>query len=318
MKTKSQLGLGTAAIGRPSYINIKSEESEITSLEAFKAKGLKILSRAYELGIRHFDTAPGYGMAEELILSWISEKKYADVEISTKWGYTYVANFDPQASVHEVKDHSISKLIEQWGFSQALMPYLKLYQIHSATLQTGVLTNEKVLNQLAEIKALHNIEIGISCSGDNQVEVIKKALDVEIESVALFDSFQVTFNIFEQSLLDVEHLLETAGKKIIIKEALANGRVFPNNRFSDYKPAYDKLVKLSGKYDVGIDAIALNFCLESLNSAKVLSGASEILHLEENYKAVALNLESEDIADLGSFGVDAGHYWNERKKLTWN
>ena len=65
------------------------------------------------------------------------------IEIATKWGYTYTANFDANATVHEVKEHSLSKLNEQWNFSKQLLPYLKVYQIHSATLETGVLENKK-------------------------------------------------------------------------------------------------------------------------------------------------------------------------------
>lgn len=62
------LGFGTAALGRPQYINIRSHKVVKTDLEAFKSNGFKLLEKAYQLGIRYFDTAPGYGLAESLLL----------------------------------------------------------------------------------------------------------------------------------------------------------------------------------------------------------------------------------------------------------
>ena len=52
----SILGLGTAAIGRPQYINIRQESAGDFSLDAFRQKGKAVLENAYEQGIRYFDT----------------------------------------------------------------------------------------------------------------------------------------------------------------------------------------------------------------------------------------------------------------------
>jgi aryl-alcohol dehydrogenase-like predicted oxidoreductase len=62
--TNTILGLGTAAIGRPHYINIRSEKPEPFDYDRFFAKGLETLSKAYDLGIRYFDTA--------LVMAWLS------------------------------------------------------------------------------------------------------------------------------------------------------------------------------------------------------------------------------------------------------
>ena len=133
-----KLGLGTAALGRPQYINIRAETCDNSDLIEFKKHSFSVLEAAYKSGIRYFDTAPGYGLAEELVLEWLQTKNDSTIEIATKWGYTYTANFDANATVHEVKEHSIQKLNEQWSFSKQLLPYLKVYQIHSATLATKI------------------------------------------------------------------------------------------------------------------------------------------------------------------------------------
>jgi aryl-alcohol dehydrogenase-like predicted oxidoreductase len=312
-----KIGLGTAAIGRPQYINIKNQESETFDLNTFRLKGYQVLESAYQQGVRYFDTAPGYGLAEQLLIDWVKDKKDPSIEVATKWGYAYVANFDPTASIHEVKDHSIHQLISQWEVSKKLLPYLSTLQIHSATFDTGVLKNEEVLQQLAQLKSKHQLLIGLTTTGANQVEVLKKALGVHVENIPLFDVFQVTYNILDQSLSEVSSLIKENGKRIVIKEALANGRIFPNSKYPVYEEMYVALEKMASKYSVGIDAIALNFCVQTIDPFIVLSGASELNQIKENLKSNEFLLEEKDLSTLKSFGINTTDYWLERKQLGW-
>ena len=278
------LGLGTAAIGRPHYINVRTNTVAESNVSELKASGFKVLDEAYNLGVRYFDTAPGYGLAEQLLIDWLANKNDKSIQVATKWGYTYVANFDANALVHEVKEHSVSKLKEQWQVSKKLLPFLTTYQIHSATLETGVLENDAVLNELAFLKSEFNLKIGISTTGENQVEVVKKTLDVTVEGKQLFDTFQSTYNILDQSILSVVDVLNKEGKKLIIKEALANGRIFRNSNFPEYNDFYNTLESLSKKHSVGVDAIALQFCAKSIPESIVLSGASTVTQLTRKFK----------------------------------
>ncbi|MDF1696687.1 MAG: aldo/keto reductase [Saprospiraceae bacterium] len=315
---KIQIGLGTAAIGRPVYINIKKEKSAAFTLDVFRQRGIDILDAAYAQGIRYFDTAPGYGMAEEMLKDWAINSGKRDIEIATKWGYTYVANFDPNAVVHEIKEHSIEKLNEQWEISQGLLPFLTTYQIHSATFESGVLKNKKVLHRLAELKNEHGLQMGLSTSGSNQVEVLKEAMDIEVDGTALFTVFQVTYNVFEQSLATVADEIARTNIKLVIKEALANGRVFPNEKFQSYTTAYTHMNGLATKYNVGVDAVALRFCMDSIPAFRVLSGAANKLHLSDNLKVNQFTLKDEDVAILRELAVDSDFYWKQRKELAWN
>jgi len=312
------LGFGTAAIGRPQYINIRQKKATPFSFETFRQAGFQMLENAYQLGIRYFDTAPGYGMAEDLLMDWAAQKQDETIEIATKWGYTYTANFDPNAKVHEVKSHALSKLNAQWERSQFLLPKLTTYQIHSATFETGVLENVDVLKRLAELKEAYGLHIGLTTSGANQVEVLKKAVDVSIDEKQLFDVFQVTYNIFDQSLTEVAESIAFEGGRLIIKEALANGRAFPNPAYPHYAKHYQKLEALARKYKVGVDAVALRFCLDSLPVYRVLSGASQRNQLEENLKVSTFSLEEAEIARWKNEAVKPTDYWSERKQLAWN
>ena len=53
----SNIGFGTAVIGRPQYINVKQEQNMPFDLDVFRQHGLNVLESAYQQGIRYFDTA---------------------------------------------------------------------------------------------------------------------------------------------------------------------------------------------------------------------------------------------------------------------
>jgi aryl-alcohol dehydrogenase-like predicted oxidoreductase len=313
-----KLGLGTAALGRPQYINVRQNNNIKHDLETFRKHSFQVLENAYNSGIRYFDTAPGYGLAEGLVLEWLKTKNDKTIEIATKWGYTYTANFDTNATIHEVKEHSLAKLNEQWGYSKQLLPYLKVYQIHSATIETGVLENTEVLAQLAFLKKTHHLKIGLTTTGTNQVEVLKKALEILVDGEPIFDLFQVTYNFLDQSLKEMLAELIRQNKTIVIKEALANGRVFRSPRYPLYEEMYSVLDNLSKKHNVGIDAISLKYCEQTITNSIILSGASSTKQLKENLKMNSFSLSIDDIEILSSFKTDPKFYWEERKKLQWN
>lgn len=311
---KTQIGLGLAALGRPDYINIRTEAPVDKSFESFQSNTYQMLDIAYKNGVRYFDTAPSYGFGEQFLIDWNKKTQYSDVVLSTKWGYTYVADWKIGFSgPHEIKEHSLDKLNEQWEKSQVLLPQLSYYQIHSATFESGVLTNKEVLNRLFELKKIQGIKIGLTTSGANQTEVIKAALAIEIDQKPLFDSFQVTFNILEQSTFSVLEEILKKGKTVIVKEALANGRVF-----SKENENHILLKRLSIKYNVGIDAIALGFVMQHLHPTYVLSGASNKEQLEQNLKASSFELNKVEIEKLSKLSSAPVTYWENRKALEWS
>ncbi|MFL0078405.1 aldo/keto reductase [Tenacibaculum maritimum] len=320
MNACKNIGLGTAAIGRPSYINIKDtfSKTKTFSQSAFKKKGIALLDIAYENGIRYFDTAPGYGIAETLLIDWVKTKNDPSILVGSKWGYTYTANFDPNAIQHEIKEHSLSKLNAQWQVSKQLLPYLRFYQIHSATLATGVLENQEILEELHQLKTVHNLQIGITTSGANQTAILQKALSIKIAGVALFSVFQCTYNPLEQSIYAIAKEISNQNKQLILKEVLANGRVFTNEAYPHYTNFYNYLHALEIKYKVGRDAILMQYAATQFPKAIVLSGAHHNLQLQSNLKALHLSISPDELATLSSFKTAPELYWSERKQLNWN
>ena len=316
----TKLGLGLAAIGRPEYINIRDNNFSIDkSQEAFKKNALEVLDFAYKQGIRYYDTAPSYGKGEQFLTDWNSKHHYDDVTLSTKWGYTYVADWElGYQGAHEIKEHSLDKLLEQWQTSKKLLPALKIYQVHSATFESGILENKNVLNQLFEIKKQTGIQIGITTSGLHQSKIIEAALKIKIDNEDLFDCYQVTYNILEQSTHAILKELIQKNKTVIIKEALANGRIFRNEKYHHYRSLYIALDVLAKKYHVGTDAIALRYVIDNLEPSYLLSGASSMEQLEQNIKAQNIKLKKDELLLLQTLKINPEKYWDERNQLSWN
>jgi aryl-alcohol dehydrogenase-like predicted oxidoreductase len=99
---------------------------------------------------------------------------------------------------------------------------------------------------------------------------------------------------------------------------LANGRIFKNKNYQHYNEMYAILESMSKKHKVGVDAISLKYCEQTIPNSVVLSGASNINQLKENLKLNNFRLSNEDIKILNSFKISPKLYWEERKKLEWN
>jgi aryl-alcohol dehydrogenase-like predicted oxidoreductase len=180
-----------------------------------------------------------------------------------------------------------------------------------------VLDNKAILQRLHQIKKEYNLIIGLTTTGINQVEVVNKAVDIEIENEPLFSSFQSTYNIMEQSVLQLKTTLHKANRQLIIKESLANGRLIPNTLFKKHNGLYQGITKLAAKYNVGADAIAIRFCIQSFPEAVCLSGASSANQLQSNLTATTFNLQKDEMGLLSSYKINPTMYWDERKLLPW-
>lgn len=313
------IGLGLAALGRPGYINLghaQDLEAEY-DVEAMAARTHHVLDAAWEAGIRYFDAARSYGRAEAFLGSWLTARQIpADqVIVGSKWGYTYTADWQIQADAHEIKEHSLPVLERQILESREILgDTLDIYQIHSATLDSGVLTNEAVLAKLAQLKQ-DGLKIGLSLSGSQQGETLKRALDVQTESGALlFDSVQATWNLLEQSAGDALRQAHEAGLGVIVKEALANGRLTPRNT----DPTMSLLQEIATEKGTTVDALALAAVLAQPWVDVVLSGAAVVEHLKSNVGAMTVEFDEETGVRLQSLRELPEIYWQTRSNLAWN
>jgi aryl-alcohol dehydrogenase-like predicted oxidoreductase len=316
------IGLGLAALGRPGYINLGHGEDlpDARSIQALETHSYAVLDAAWDMGIRYFDAARSYGRAEQFLASWLAARQIdpAAVTIGSKWGYTYTADWQVEAEVHEVKEHSLAVLQRQIGESRTLLgQHLNLYQIHSATLQSGVLDNGAVLDELARLKA-DGLIIGLSLSGENQSETLSKALTIKYDGELLFGSVQATWNLLEPSTGAVLNEAHQAGLAVIVKEALANGRLTPRNQNPTFAEKRTLLEKAAAQKQTTIDALALAAVLAQPWTAVVLSGAATIEQLRSNVAALNVNWDEETAAALAPLAEPPAAYWQTRSSLDWN
>ena len=287
----SPIGLGLAALGRPGYINLGHgrDLAGETNVEALERRTHEVLDAAYAAGVRYLDAARSYGRAEDFLASWLDARAVPPgaVTVGSKWGYVYTAAWHIEADRHEVKDLSAANLRRQSAESRALLgDHLALYQIHSATLESGVLDDAAVRDELTGLRE-QGLAIGFTASGPRQRETIERALEV-----GGFDSVQATWNLLERSAGTALAAAHEAGLGVIVKEALANGR-------------------LIGTVP---DSVAIAAVLAQPWADVVLSGAVTVEHLESNLRALEAKYDGrhDDLVE------DPEAYWSARAALPWN
>ncbi len=316
------LGLGLAALGRPGYINLGHAQdlNETYDVEVMQSHAHRVLDEAWQQGVRYFDVARSYGRAEQFLGTWLRSKEINPdlLAVGSKWGYTYTAGWKVEAEKHEIKEHSLAVLRRQWQETNTnLGKYLGLYQIHSATLESGVLANRDVLEELARLKG-DGTAIGLTLSGANQAKVLFKALSIEFNGSLLFNSVQATWNLLERSVEPALQAAHAAGLGVIIKEALANGRLTPRNHEPDFVDKRKILEEEAHRLRTTIDALALAVVIHQGWSDVVLSGAAKVDHMRANARAIDVQVDERAEERLLALVEPAKKYWSKRNNLAWN
>jgi aryl-alcohol dehydrogenase-like predicted oxidoreductase len=314
----SPVGLGLAALGRPAYIDLgrDADLGPDRGVEALERRCHRVLDAAFTHGVRYLDAARSYGRAEAFLASWLDDRGLGpeEVTVGSKWGYTYVGDWRMDAATHEVKDHSLAALTRQVAETRVLLgDHLDLYQVHSATLDSGVLEDRAVLAELAGLRD-QGVVIGLSSSGPGQAGTIRRALEVTVDGVAPFACVQATWNLLEPSAGPALAEASAAGWGVIVKEAVANGRLTPHGQ----GPAMATLGRVAARHGVGPDAVALAAVLANPWADVALSGAVTPGQLEANLTAVGVELDPGELEELAALAEPAERYWRERAGLAWS
>lgn len=324
------LGLGLAALGRPGYINLGHSQDlqGSRSVDNLQQRAHEVLDAAWMAGIRYFDAARSYGKSEQFLSNWLTSRKIdpSSVTIGSKWGYTYTADWEvqlPAGDKHEVKDHTLPVLDRQVEESKTLLgKFLNVYQIHSATFESQVFENGSVLDRLGQLRET-GLTLGFSVSGPQQAEVIRRGVAIEHQGKPLFGTVQATWNLLEPSAGKALAEAHAAGFGVIVKEAVANGRLTERNDSSVFSSRRKRLERIVAGESMTIDAVALACVLKQPWVDVVLSGAASCEHLAANVRAVALSQSAEftlceDEKAMREFAETPADYWQIRSDLAWN
>ncbi|RGD56632.1 aldo/keto reductase [Kitasatospora xanthocidica] len=316
----ARLGLGTAAVGRPGYINL-GRDTDLPAdrtVDALRARTHTLLDAAYAAGVRYLDTARSYGRAEEFLGQWLAEhpRAAAEVTVGSKWGYTYTADWRTSGvAAHEVKEHSTAVYDRQIHETRALLgDHLDVYLVHSVTPDSPALTDPALHRRLAALAA-EGVRVGLSTSGPAQADTIRRALAVTADGRPLFTAVQATWNLLETSAAPALAEAHAAGWLVVVKEAMANGRLAGRNATGPDTAALRTLAQHTG---ATADALALAAAAAQPWADTVLSGAATPEQLTSNLAATHLRPTPEDLAALAPMAEPAEAYWRTRAALPWS
>jgi aryl-alcohol dehydrogenase-like predicted oxidoreductase len=309
----SRLGLGLAALARPAYITAgrAADLGNDRGVETLREQTWRVLDRAYALGIRYVDVARSYGRAEEFAAGWLAvHPDRDDVVVGSKWGYRYVGEWRTDAEVHEVKDHSVAAFRRQLAETRGwLGDRLAVYHVHSATLDTGVLEDVELHRALAELRDA-GVRVGVSTSGPEQAAAVRRALAVHVGGRPLFTSIQSTWNLLETSAAEALADAHAAGAHVIVKEAVANGRLTSAE-------AAGGAATIAADLGVGLDQLALAAALAQPWADRVLSGVVTVEQLESNAGAATVRLPTDVLGELATLAEPPTEYWAARSRREW-
>jgi aryl-alcohol dehydrogenase-like predicted oxidoreductase len=314
----SRLGLGLAALGRPAYITAgrSADLGAERTVEAMRELSWQVLDRAYDAGIRYVDVARSYGRGEEFVAGWLAANpRRADVTVGSKWGYRYVGDWRGDAEVHEVKDHSPAAFTRQLAETRALLgDRLAVYHVHSATVDTGVLEDDELHRALAALRD-SGVRVGVSTSGPEQAAAVRRALAVTVDRRPLFTSIQSTWNLLETSVAGALAEAAAAGARVIVKEAVANGRLTSAEQPDDERVR--RAAAIAAELGLGVDQLAMAAALAQPWVWRVLSGAVTTGQLDSNAAAERVRLPPGVLDELATLAQPPTEYWTARSHRPW-
>jgi len=208
----SNLTLGTVKFGRNTAVKYPKpfDLPDIKTCE-------NLLDLAYDLGFNIIDTAPAYGISEEILGKLLKTRKHQNWIISTKAGETYNPktqesnyNFNPDFIKQSL--HNSLKILNQDS--------IDVFLIHSDGNDLDILNNDNLITQLDKLKSDGLIRAhGIS----------SKTIEGGMLATDLLDCIMVEYNINNKSQLPVIEKAYKLNKGILIKKGFSSGNIINNN-----------------------------------------------------------------------------------------
>jgi aryl-alcohol dehydrogenase-like predicted oxidoreductase len=127
-----------------------------------------------------------------------------------------------------------------------------------------------------------------------------------------FSTVQATWNLLEPSVEPALEEARAAGWGVIVKEAVANGRL----AVPEAAPA--ELDRIASAHGVTPDAVAIAAVLSQPWADVCLSGAVSPDQLLSNVAAPGVALTDEDLERLRRLAEPPEQYWKTRAALAWH
>ena len=240
-----------------------------------RAKALKVLRRAAELGVNFFDTAESYGphTSETLIAGALHPYPKGFV-IGTKCGIAR-----PRASRWDA-DGRPEKLKQdlEGSLKRLRLERIDLYQLHTVDPKVPL---EVSLGTLADLQREGKIRhVGVSNVSVKQLEQARKIVPIV--------SVQNRYNLGDRNSEDVLQACEKLGIAFLPWYPLGDGAVL----------RIQKLKDLAKKLRATPAQVGIAWLLAKSPVMLPIPGTSSIAHLEENVAAEKLKLGDDDFRSL--------------------
>ena len=185
-----------------------------------------VLDAARAAGITYLDAARSYGRAEAFVRDWLDARQLPPgaVVVGSKWGYRYVGGWQLDAEQHEVKDHSAEALARSSRSRAGCSA-----RTSGSTRSTPPRPRPASSTTTASSTGSRRCATGHPGGGDGERE--RAGGDGPPRDrgrrggAPLFAAVQATWNVLERSCEDALREARAAGRTVIVKEVLANGRL---------------------------------------------------------------------------------------------
>lgn len=278
----------------------------------------KVLRRAFDLGITHFDLAnnygPPYGEAEENFGDHLHKdfRPYRDeIIISTKAGYDMWDGPYGNWGSRKYLLASLDQSLERMG-----LEYVDIFYSHRFDPETPM---EETMGALASaVRSGKALYVGISNYDPQQTERAKQILDgmgipllihqpkysmfVRTPEQGLLDTLgrlgvgSIVFSPLAQGLLTDRYL----DGKVPRGSRAAKGKHLTKQKVSEeYRTAAKQLNEIAANRGQSLAQLAIAWVLRQPTVTSALIGASSVKQLEQNHAAIAGNpLSLEELAEI--------------------
>jgi aryl-alcohol dehydrogenase-like predicted oxidoreductase len=124
---------------------------------------------------------------------------------------------------------------------------------------------------------------------------------------------QSTWNVLEPSVGPALAEAAAAGARVIVKEAVANGRLTPGA--TDAPP---RATALAAELGVPLDQLAIAAALAQPWTWSVLSGAVDPTQVASNAAAAGVSLPARILGELEELAEPPTTYWSARSARSWS
>ena len=290
-----RIGIGTGALGHL-YTAVSDEEAEAT------------LERAYDAGIRFFDTAPlyGAGLAERRLGRVLRTKEREEFVVSTKVG-RLVEVEGPKGSWHF--DFSYDGIMRSFEASLRRLGLDRVDILHlhdpEAHVKEAVDSGLRALRQLRDEGAIAACGVGMN----KAAALVRFAETTDIDCLLVANRFTLLDRTAETELIPLCVRREIAAIAAgVFNSGLLAGPA-PGATFN-YEPATPDLIEraqtlaeICEHHGVPLKAAAVQFPLHHFAVSAILIGPRSVAELDEDLQLMGVVIPEDLWADVDASGA---------------